>query len=178
MSNERDLHSKNGMYLFLFSMAFCFVFFLVIVSFYSQIDLKEKITNPVDPAAIVAEKPIDLSKVTEPWVPNDEMLRHGTKLFAQNCASCHGEKGLGDGVAGAGLNPKPRNLVAGPWKKGGGYIGIFTVLQQGIEGGSMVSFKHFKVIDRWALVQFVNSITQAKVTEDPAKVAAFAKTAE
>ncbi|MCE2944074.1 MAG: hypothetical protein LW828_05040, partial [Xanthomonadaceae bacterium] len=26
---------------------------------------------------------------------------------------CHGNEGKGDGAAGAGLNPKPRNLVEG-----------------------------------------------------------------
>jgi len=31
----------------------------------------------------------------------------GKAKYAQICASCHGPKGAGDGVASAGLNPKP-----------------------------------------------------------------------
>jgi mono/diheme cytochrome c family protein len=34
----------------------------------------------------------------------------GKEKFNQICASCHGEKGHGDGPAAAALNPKPRNL--------------------------------------------------------------------
>lgn len=31
----------------------------------------------------------------------------GEATFKANCASCHGDKGAGDGVAAAALNPKP-----------------------------------------------------------------------
>ena len=142
-------------------------------------DLKENITDPAEIAAAkLAESQIDVSKITEPWVPNEMMARYGKKIFMSNCSTCHGNEGKGDGTAGASLNPKPRNLVEGPWKKGGGFIGWFTVLQEGLPGGNMVSFKQLKPFDRWALVQFINSITNAKVTEDPAKVAEFAKTAQ
>ena len=34
----------------------------------------------------------------------------GKELFTQNCASCHGATGKGDGAAAVALNPKPRNL--------------------------------------------------------------------
>jgi mono/diheme cytochrome c family protein len=91
---------------------------------------------------------------------------------------CHGPQGKGDGAAGQALNPKPRNLVDGPWKKGGGYIGWFDVATNGIPGTSMAPFGHLKVADRWALVQFIDSITKAKVQEDPKKIAEFAKTAK
>lgn len=32
---------------------------------------------------------------------------HGQQLYVQNCASCHGAGGKGDGPASAALNPKP-----------------------------------------------------------------------
>lgn len=35
----------------------------------------------------------------------------GKKLFSTYCVSCHGEKGMGDGVAGAALNPKPASFA-------------------------------------------------------------------
>ncbi|HAO99964.1 MAG TPA: hypothetical protein DCQ83_07980 [Fibrobacteres bacterium] len=38
-------------------------------------------------------------------------LAEGKKIFKTNCAICHGEKGKGDGAAGAALNPKPRNFT-------------------------------------------------------------------
>lgn len=161
---------------FVFSMVFVFVFFFYLVAVNKGVDLGENIQLPA--SGETAVKAVDISKITEPWVPNDDMVAHGKKLFAQNCALCHGAEGRGDGPSGAALNPKPRNLVEGGWKKGGGYIGIFHAITEGIEGSSMASYAHFKPADRWALVQFVNSITQDKVTEDPAKIAEFAKTAK
>lgn len=35
----------------------------------------------------------------------------GKKLYAANCASCHGASGKGDGPAGASLTPRPSDLA-------------------------------------------------------------------
>jgi cytochrome c553 len=35
----------------------------------------------------------------------------GSKLYADNCATCHGKSGEGDGEAGKNLDPKPANLA-------------------------------------------------------------------
>jgi cytochrome c553 len=35
----------------------------------------------------------------------------GAETFKTMCASCHGEKGKGDGAAAAALNPKPANFT-------------------------------------------------------------------
>lgn len=176
MADNQDHYNRGGMLAFLFSMAFVTVFFVYIVVGNKGIDLKENLQDPPSGQQLAAV--VDVSKVTEPWVLNEDMIAHGKKLYAQNCALCHGAEGAGDGNAGAALNPKPRNLITGGWKKGGGYVGIYTVLSEGIEGGSMASYAHFKPIDRWALTQFVNSITQDKPAEDAAKVAEFAKAAK
>lgn len=40
----------------------------------------------------------------------------GATVYATNCATCHGAKGGGDGVAAAALNPKPANFAAGTFK--------------------------------------------------------------
>jgi mono/diheme cytochrome c family protein len=179
MSENRDEYNHGGMLAFVFSMAFVLVFFIYIVVIHPGVDLNENLQSPqAATAGKLAEADVDVSGIKEPWVSNPDMVKHGKKLFAANCAMCHGPEGHGDGPAGQALNPRPRNLVEGPWKKGGGYIGWFKVLQEGIPGSSMASYAHFKPEDRWALVQFIDSITNAKVKEDPAKVAEFAKTAK
>jgi cytochrome c len=175
-SNQQDHYNHSGMVAFLFSMAFVFAFFIYIVAVHPGVDLQENIKEP--PVATVEEKAVDVSKVTEPWIENPDMIKHGAKLYAQNCAMCHGAEGKGDGAAGQALNPKPRNLVEGPWKKGGGYIGMFTVLTEGLAGTSMASYGHLSALDRWAMTQFVNSITKVRPNEDPAKIAEFAKSAK
>jgi mono/diheme cytochrome c family protein len=176
MSDQNDQHNQGGLIAFVFSMGFVMVFFIYIIAIHPGIDLQENIKNPTSNLTKVAD--VDVSKIAEPWVSNPDMVTHGKKIFAQNCAMCHGDEGKGDGAAGAALNPKPRNLVEGPWKKGGGYIGWYTVLAEGLPGSSMASYASMKPADRWSLVQFIESITKAKVTEDPTKVADFAKTAK
>ncbi len=42
----------------------------------------------------------------------------GQPVYKTYCMPCHGEKGLGDGPAGAALNPKPRNFTDGAYMKG------------------------------------------------------------
>ncbi|TGK20766.1 cytochrome c [Leptospira fluminis] len=71
-------------------------------------------------------------------------LEQGKEIFAANCASCHGEKGAGDGLAAANLNPKPRNYKAPAkeWKNGPTEAGILKTLNNGIPGGTMVAFKY------------------------------------
>ncbi len=39
-------------------------------------------------------------------------IEAGKRLYAQNCALCHGPTGLGDGDAGKNLNPPPSNIEA------------------------------------------------------------------
>lgn len=177
-NHDQDQYNHGGMLAFLFSMAFVFVFFIYIVAVHPGVDLGENLTDPEGPATAEVVAAVDVSTVSEPWVPNEDLVKHGAKLYAQNCAMCHGNEGKGDGAAGAALNPKPRNLVTGPWTKGGGYIGLYNVLTEGLPGTSMAAYAHLKSTDRWALVQFIDSITEAKVKEDPNAVAEFAKTAK
>jgi mono/diheme cytochrome c family protein len=172
-----DPYNRIGLLSFLFSMAFVFSFFVYVVVIHPGVDLKEDLQFPTAKVDQPLAK-VDVSGVTEPWVPNPDMVAHGRNLYMQNCAMCHGAEGRGDGAAGQGLNPPTRNLVTGPWKLGGGYIGFYRVLTEGLAGGSMASYSWMSKIDRWALTQFVESITEAKVKEDPAKVAEFAQSAK
>jgi len=46
-----------------------------------------------------------------PLSPDAKTIEQGRQLFADNCVSCHGQKGIGDGEAGRGLSPKPANIA-------------------------------------------------------------------
>lgn len=178
---EKDTYNRGGLIAFVFSFVFSLLFFVYISWMYPGIDLKE-IPEAASPTQTLAgegaAKAVDVSKVEKPWETNPDMVAHGAVVYSNTCAVCHGAKGLGDGVGGASLNPKPRDLVEGKWKVGGSSIQLFGTLQNGIPGTSMAPFGHLPVVDRWALVQFIHSITQNKVQDDPAKLAEFAKTAK
>lgn len=176
MSENQDQYNRGGFVAFMFSMVAVFGLMFYLVVIHPGVDLGENVVDPNQEGA--AEGVFDIASVTEPWVSTPEMITYGDKIYQINCALCHGAQGAGDGAAGAGLNPKPRNLIEGKWTKGGGYIGLYNVLTEGIAGGSMGSYAHFKPADRWALVHYVQSITQNKIEEDPAKVAEFAQSAK
>lgn len=56
------------------------------------------------------------------------------------CNTCHGDKGLGDGAAGAALNPKPRNFTDANWKNGTELATVISTIKNGIEGGGMAPY--------------------------------------
>jgi mono/diheme cytochrome c family protein len=170
MSENHDHHNQGGLIAFLGSMTFVFCFFFYIVFINKGADLDEKVSMPPAPGAVK----FDLASVKEPWVPTPEVLQAGQKLFKQNCALCHGEKGdLVGGIATA------RNMVEGKWKMGSGTMDHYKVLQNGIPGTQMASFKaSLKPYERWALVNFVDSLTTNKSKDKPEDIAAFAATAD
>ncbi len=97
-----------------------------------------------------------------PWEHSPVMLGRGKEVLSMYCVSCHGKGGRGDAPGGAGIVPPPRDLVVGRWRKGGSSKELFVTISEGIEGTSMGSYGHLDKIDRWALVQFVRSITERK----------------
>jgi len=51
---------------------------------------------------------------------NAEQLEHGRIVYSEQCASCHGQEGKGDGSAARFLDPKPRDFTTAEWKYAGG----------------------------------------------------------
>ncbi len=178
MSSDKDQHNQGGMIAFIISMGGVTLFMIYIAFFHQGVVLDQKIVDPRNQPAVAAVKEINLASIAEPWVASDELVAHGKKLFKANCTMCHGNEGKGDGPAGMGLNPKPRNLIEGVWKMGAGSIAHFKVLQTGIAGSSMASFSQLSSAERWTLIHFIQSITQNKGNDNPKEIADFAKTAK
>jgi len=61
----------------------------------------------------VAQGPRDASLTPS----NDTAMAAAKKVFGTYCASCHGATGLGDGVAAAALQPKPRSFADSKWQR-------------------------------------------------------------
>jgi mono/diheme cytochrome c family protein len=97
--------------------------------------------------------PVNLSLVEK---PDQQMLETGKTLYASACVSCHGERGTGDGPAGAVISPPPKNLtVNNGWKNGPSMSGLFRTLEEGIPGTAMISYNYMSPEDRVAIIHFM-----------------------
>ena len=56
--------------------------------------------------------PAAADNLKNPMPGNAEAIKAGKKLYATYCAVCHGDKGKGDGIAGAALTPKPMDFTS------------------------------------------------------------------
>lgn len=85
-------------------------------------------------------------------------LERGRTLFAQNCASCHGATGGGDGPAAATLQPRPRSFRDPAVTATLSPVRAFSALADGVPGTAMVSFSALPEADRWSLAFFVTAL--------------------
>jgi mono/diheme cytochrome c family protein len=58
-----------------------------------------------------ATVPAEYAQKTSPFAADEASLGRGQAIYDQQCATCHGESGMGDGPAGANLDP-PASPVA------------------------------------------------------------------
>jgi mono/diheme cytochrome c family protein len=107
-----------------------------------------------EPAALAAV-PADYAGVTNPL--GADAAAAGAGVFATNCAVCHGEKGYGDGPAGAALDPAPKNLVDVAAQVGDDYL--YWRVYTGKEGTSMVAWKGILTDEQiWQVVAFIRTL--------------------
>ena len=57
--------------------------------------------------------PESANKITNPLKADSNAALNGKRTFKMLCVICHGAKGKGDGMGGAGLTPKPTDLTNG-----------------------------------------------------------------
>ena len=115
---------------------------------------------PVVQARIVP--PVDILKMKD---PTDELLQKGKELYTTNCASCHNETGAGGGPAAIGMNPAPRNFTSPDgWKNGRTLSAIYTTLEEGLEGSSMISYNFLTPQDRISITHYIR---QAFIKDAP-----------
>jgi mono/diheme cytochrome c family protein len=145
---------------------------------------REKITGPVlvpkdsvKPPTVdlpvvkgTISAPVDIFKLAN---PTPELVEKGKTIFQTTCATCHGTEGKGDGIAGATLNPKPRNFTSlDGWKNGSKLTQMYKTLQEGIPSSGMASFSNIPPEDRIALIQYIHETftkNYPKNTEDELK---------
>lgn len=99
--------------------------------------------------------PADFAGKTNPL--GADAATAGAEVFKTNCAACHGDTGLGDGPAGAALDPAPKNLADLQAQAGDDYL--FWRITTGKEGTSMVPWKGILTEEQiWQVVAFLRTL--------------------
>ena len=86
-------------------------------------------------------------------------LAKGRARYAEACASCHGAAGAGDGPAGKGLDPPPRNFHDRERAVALSPFALWSTISYGIAGTTMLGFeKQLDETTRWDLAFYVGSL--------------------
>lgn len=105
--------------------------------------------------------------IKEAVVINDEKIASGKELYSQNCSSCHGDEGRGDGIAGASLNPVPRNFHDKTgWTNGYKFSQIYKTLEEGIIKNGMNAYNFLSPSDRINMILYIQSLTDLPKASD------------
>ena len=93
-------------------------------------------------------------------LPNQPLdLARGRATYQQTCASCHGTAGLGDGAAGATLNPHPPAIGTTSHMKGVTPALMYRIISVGIAGTPMAGFSGaLSSTQRWNLVAYIDGM--------------------
>ena len=84
-------------------------------------------------------------------------VEHGARLYAENCALCHGVSGKGDGPAAAGLTVRPADLTA-PHLFAHTPGDLFWWVSNGRDNGVMPGFAGImSPADRWDVINFIRA---------------------
>jgi high-affinity iron transporter len=109
---------------------------------------------PADEVAAIARQlgrdllkayPVPLGPKT---IPDAEL---GTRLYAQDCASCHGIEGRADTPMARQLDPPPIAFADRARASERSPFALYQVIDQGLEGTAMASFAHLPADQKWAL---------------------------
>ncbi len=95
---------------------------------------------------LLAAYPVPMAPTTPPDVAR------GAVVYAENCASCHGVTGLGDGPAGKDLDPAPIAFTDHARAAERSVHSLYEVASQGVADTPMVGFQDLlSEPDRWAV---------------------------
>ena len=96
-------------------------------------------------------------------------LTLGQALYSQNCMSCHGAEGHGDGALAQGLEPAPTNF----WERER-YLqrtlhGLYSTITFGVEETAMAAYSGLSEHERWSLAFYVGQLAATAAEEQQGK---------
>lgn len=136
-----------------------------VTSLLSAIQAKEAPSKIIPLARAMQAAVLDATKlqVTPQRWPN---LDKAAKLFADNCALCHGSTGAGDGPAGVSLDPKPANFTDHEAMDAAAPMGEFNTIRLGVPGTGMAPYPQLSDEDTWSLAAYVVSLRHMAPASD------------
>jgi high-affinity iron transporter len=107
------------------------------------------------------------------------LLARGAEVYRSSCASCHGDLGLGNGPAAAGLDPAPANLADGAALRDASPLDFYRRITIGVAGTAMPSYEGtLTADDRWAAAVYATLLRLPDPRGPvPDSLARFARTA-
>lgn len=110
-----------------------------------------------------AEIPTEYAGLTNPIPGDKESLERGSELYTVNCASCHGDGGMGDGPAGSALDPAPSPIAHSSQMMADDYL-FWRISEGGVPfGTSMPAWTIFDEQSRWDLVNYMRALGDGTV---------------
>lgn len=86
-------------------------------------------------------------------------IKKGQMLYLQNCVSCHGKEGRGDGIDGKDMDPAPTNFHNQERLSQISPYGAFNTIKLGVNGTGMQAFsEQFKDEEIWDLSFYVTHL--------------------
>ena len=111
-----------------------------------------------------AQIPQDYAGLTNPIAADETSLERGKTLYATNCASCHGDGGMGDGPAGAALEPAPAPVAHTSQMMADDYL-FWRISEGGAEfGTTMLGWKALDEQSRWDMINYMRALGAGTVT--------------
>jgi len=98
------------------------------------------------------------NKLKNPMLGKLSATKKGKELFDINCVTCHGEKGLGNGIAASGLVPPPANLNSKKVQEQSDGA-IFYKITKG--KNAMIAWRSSLTSkERWQLVNYIRTLSK------------------
>lgn len=86
----------------------------------------------------------------------------GGRLFHENCALCHGERGDGRGARREGLTSAPRDFTDPRWRASTSPRRVFFAIREGLRGTPMPAWKALSERDGWEITAYVLSLGEPR----------------
>lgn len=107
-------------------------------------------------------------------------LAFGERVYRENCAACHGEKGDGKGPQADRLITKPRDFTLGIYKFRSTPSGslpldgdLYRIVTRGVRGTSMLAQLQLSEQERRAVVRYIESFSKRFKEEKPGQAIAI-----